>query len=210
MRRRTIEKERLNRVAIQFEASLGVEREEEIHRIRAENDDIFFPGLYTLSKYRLADAFVPDFITFRPTLAIENNPGGFVMFIEIEKADYPLFTNGGDPSSKLTHAVRQVQNWKTWVTANRDYFTRELEKRLQNFGPFDEHEENTLRYGFRERYSVLIGRRSTLRIEDRILLAQMNEDLNNISIMTYDMLLDRIVDASRDHGGYGWHSNWLE
>lgn len=51
-----------------------------------------------------------------------------VQLVEIERADNTLFTNGGDPSSKLTHAIRQVQDWKLWIRDNRDYYQRQISK----------------------------------------------------------------------------------
>ena len=35
-----------------------------------------------------------------------------------------MFTGKGDPSAALTHALRQLSDWRTWLTFNRDYAAR--------------------------------------------------------------------------------------
>jgi hypothetical protein len=115
-----------------------------------------------------------------------------VSFVEIERADFPLFNKNGDPSAKLTHAIRQLQDWKSWVKTNRNYLCRDLEKYLLSLGSLQEHEEPSFRFGFSESYYVVIGQRNVMTVDNRLLLAQMNDDLNGISVITYDMLLNRI------------------
>jgi hypothetical protein len=49
--------------------------------------------------------------------------------------------------------------------------------------------------GFSLRFIAIAGRRNTMTVADRILLAQMNDDLDGIEIITYDVLLDWLLDA---------------
>jgi hypothetical protein len=42
------------------------------------------------------------------------------------------------------------------------------------------------------RYLVIAGRRASMTIDDRLRLSQMNNDLQDIKIVTYDVLIDRI------------------
>ena len=204
-----IDTNQMRQIALEFDAALKKESEEEIHKVMAANDDVFFPDLHTISKYKLADEYITDFISIRPESDYMNDPRAMVQLVEIERADYPLFTNGGDPSSRLTHAIRQVQDWKFWIRDNRDYFQRQISKQLRKF-QLEKHEHNNSRHGVSEHYIVIIGRRYAMTIEDRMRLAQMNDDLDGIAVMTYDMLLDRIVDATREHGSYGWRSYWFD
>jgi hypothetical protein len=189
-------KNRWKQVGLEFEAILDGNNEEAIHRILNSNKDIFFSADLTISKFKLGDLFVTDFLNVQPSSRLTCDPRAHVSFVEIERADFPLFSKSGDPSSKLTHAVRQVQNWKSWVKTNRDYLARQIERHLVR-EPLSDHQEPTLRYGFAEDYQIFIGRRNSMSIEDRLLLAQMNDDLDGILIMTYDTLLDRLVEASR-------------
>jgi hypothetical protein len=53
--------------------------------------------------------------------------------------------------------------------------------------------ERSIVQGFQDRYLIIVGRREGMRIEDRLALEQMNHDLLNIRIITYDVLLDGIL-----------------
>ena len=48
------------------------------------------------------------------------------VLIEIERPDFPLFTRHGDPTAKLTHAQRQVEDWLDWISDNKDYAQRHI------------------------------------------------------------------------------------
>lgn len=120
--------------------------------------------------------------------------------IEIERADKKMFTANGDPSAVVTHAVRQVQDWKQWVSANRQYVARDILDRWDESVPVREpvlggeywNPEYILRH-FAVFYYVIVGRRTFLRVPERLRLEQMNDDLANIKIMTYDVLIDRLI-----------------
>ena len=90
---------------------------------------------------------------------------------------------------------------------NRDYFQRQIAKHLRNY-PLEKYEHADVRHGVSEQYLVIIGRRHRMTVQDRMRLAQMNDDLDGILVMTYDMLLDRIIDGTRDGHRYGWWGYW--
>ena len=197
-------REKTKRVAVEFEAALKRESEEAIQVIMANNRGTFFPGVFAISKYKLADAFVTDFLTIGPSY-FSNTPIPMVSLIEIERADFTLFTVNGDPSAKLTHALRQVQDWKAWVKRNQDYLCRQIQEFLRDVPEYGEEVRGSLQYGFLEQYRVFIGRRNSMSIADRLRLSQMNEDLHEISVMTYDVLLDQIVARVNGEPWFGDH-----
>jgi hypothetical protein len=55
-----------------------------------------------------------------------------------------------------------------------------------------------MKHDFSDEYLVIAGRRSDLTGSDRLRLAQMNDDLNCIRVITYDVLIDALV--KRLHG----------
>jgi hypothetical protein len=192
-------------LAEEFEILLDCDSEEKIHKFLFENP-IFInclggEGAIVFSKFKLADEYIPDFILLGEEMHT-NALAAYVSLIEIERADKPLFTKSGDPTSILSHTVRQVQNWKTWFTENRTFLRKRFkdiliqnppdyheimskyERRIENFG---------LDYGFYARYYCVIGRRKQLAVKDNILLGQMNHDLSDINIITYDVLLEYFI-----------------
>ncbi|MDQ3820454.1 MAG: DUF4263 domain-containing protein [Acidobacteriota bacterium] len=194
-------------VAVQFETVLGSSDEQVAHTFLETHPELFgFLRDWGMikSKFRLADAFIPDFVSFGSGPSA-NDIRPYISFIEIECPTMQLFTKAGDPASGLTHAVRQVQNWKHWVTNNRMYFQQilanilaeEMSKVRKNW-LIDQRlrglqGEYGLPGGFKDRYIVIAGRRNTMTVPDRILLAQMNDDLHGIQIITYDVLLDWLL-----------------
>lgn len=68
------------------------------------------------SKFRLGSQHVTDFAFVR-----DDSPGLRWHFIEIERPDVPLLTKNGDPTAKLSHALRQLHDWHIWFANNRAY-----------------------------------------------------------------------------------------
>lgn len=98
------------------------ESEEVIHQFLA-NHSYFFNTLIRLfdssplySKIKLGSDFELDFCFMDPS-----SFGPNWVFIEIERPEHKLFNKSGDPSSKLSHAIRQVQDWQYWVSDNISY-----------------------------------------------------------------------------------------
>ena len=216
MFRRAYEKGAIEEALIAFEGALASGTEEEIHQF-LENHPLFLDVLkydgFLKSKFRLADAYIPDFVTVaaqRMSQRIEP----VVTFIEIERANGSLFTKAGDPSSFLTHAVRQVQDWKRWVSENRTYLHTHLQKVILEEFERDQEEESDhsrryhrermtvgITHGFKDRYLVVAGRRQSMTVAERIRLTQMNDDLQDVRIITYDALIE---DVFRALGHFEW------
>jgi len=195
---------------------LQTDREQDVHSFFEEYPYVFefaCPSGLVISKMPLGSSFVTDFV-----LAIKdlnsNDPTPVVALIEIERPSLSLFTKSGDPTSNLTHAIRQVQNWKRWLAANRGYFVDELRRALESEPTWHEGQCWTrdkliheLGDGFHDRYIVIAGRREQLKRSDRLLLGQMNRDLRDIVIITYDVVIDAVVRNARLRG-YG--TSWRE
>lgn len=192
------------RLASEMEAIIDDGREEAIHQFLATNTELLGfvgPRAMIWSKYRLGSEFVADFVSVGDE-GWSNDPRPLVVLVEIERANYPIFTSKGDPAAFLTHAIRQVQDWKRWVSANREYFARDLLTRWMERGASeadsrDLYLRQKLVNHFAVEYKVLAGRRNQMRVAERLRLAPMNDDLANIKILTYDAILDELMDVAQ-------------
>ena len=99
--------------------------------------------------------------------------------VELESPRTSLFTKAGNPTATLTHAIRQIMNWRTWLTNNLSYATRPESEDGLGLSKLRSDVEGL----------ILIGRRSKLSDSDNALRSQMSHDLN-IAIHTYDYILD--------------------
>jgi hypothetical protein len=198
-----MEMSKLKKIAKDFESVLESTHEEKIHQFLVEQSFLFgflrdHNGIVK-SKFKLGNDFITDFLSIGTDHS--NSPNLMITFIEIERPNISLFTKAGNPSADLSHALRQIQNWKTWIKVNRDYFSRSVQKSLNNdknvkrvkriFWNERGIDKNPISY-FIERYLIIAGRRASLSVEDRFLLSQMNEDLHNINIVTFDVILEQI------------------
>ena len=100
--------------------------EEEIHRLLANHIE-FWNGIVRLgggcplyTKISLGGEYAVDF-----AYVDMSSNGAEWHLVEIEPPGFRLFTKAGDPSHRLTHALRQVRDWQHWVAVNTS-FARKL------------------------------------------------------------------------------------
>lgn len=152
--------------------------EEHVHQFLANNAFFLLQtpiyGHYlVVSKPKLGERLIPDFGLFGSC----NGP--WWTFVELEKPSDNVFTRSGDPSAALTHAIRQIKDWRSWISENIAYFK-------ECFGA----EHGFL--GCQTPYvnmMIVIGRRSALNRENFKLLQQFNLD-RYVTVVTYDYFLD--------------------
>ncbi len=153
--------------------------EETYHRFLHDNAGWFFSDgvnrLVVLSKIRLGANCVTDFVTTYSQMS----HGFFYELIEIESPHAPPFTNAGDPSARLAHAIRQIHDWKDWLEENR-----EGAKRLFPSALFSIHDCANFRFtiyiGNRENTSRWLPQRNRLSSE------------LGIEIRSFDALTDHL------------------
>ena len=130
-------------------------------------------GRYVIPQKRLGAEHVTDFMIG------QKHSGGFEWeAVELESPRARMFTSKGDPTSQLTHAIRQIQDWRAWLRRNQDYAARPRSESglgLTDIGPELP--------GF-----ILIGRRQEIPDDTNDRRRQMVNDLN-IRIHSYDFLL---------------------
>jgi hypothetical protein len=197
----------LKQFACSFDQILKSDCEEPVYQFMASHPSLFnfiHKRGFVLTKFPLGSEYITDFIVLGREL-FSNSPFLIATLIEIEPPSTQLFTKSGDPSSKLTHVLRQIQDWKTWVSNNSAYFKdrlisnmlkpTEIKLMTHKLGKADiEDIRNLALRGIRPRYLIICGRRANLTTMDRIRLTEMNEDLRNIHVITYDVILEELLD----------------
>jgi hypothetical protein len=133
------------------------------------------------SKVRLGSEYVSDFLFFDPS---SNGPEWFLVEIE-QPCVGPMFVKSGDPSSRLTHAITQVENWQEWVASNLSYAEKLMPQIDRPFG------------------LVFFGRRSELESDDaRVRLRALNRrHRGNLQVRTLDSFIDGAEAALHTGGG---------
>jgi len=155
--------------------------------------DGFYPAASTrcalYSKVDLGTEYEIDF-----AFCSANSMGLWWSFVEIERPDVPLFNKAGDPTKQLTHAMRQITDWDSWLMDNSVYASIELAKmaedRLRYFGWFtgDYARDGALRRPCN--YFIVIGRRATLSTSDNRRRRAICTQNRGLQIVTYDRLFD--------------------
>jgi len=154
------------------------ESEEAVHVCMAESPirDVL-PQLFGWSASNAIVESKPSLHTLIPDFAVGHLVKSTQLhewaLIEIERPSMKLFTQNGDPTANLTHAVHQVTSWRNWIVNNIAY-ARTI---LPDIGPA---------------FSgvVIIGRRDSLN-GAREGLAAFNHTLLNVKVRTYDWVVDK-------------------
>ncbi|MGB8414444.1 MAG: Shedu anti-phage system protein SduA domain-containing protein [Candidatus Binatus sp.] len=127
--------------------------------------DVVYP-YPVFSKVRLGTEYETDFVGVIPS-----SFGPEWRLAEIESPKQCMFTDGGDPSAPLNHAIQQVRNWIRWCEDNISYAQRLMTGLKYPLG------------------IVFCGRRSELTPATQDKLRQLNRN-PDIRIRTLDALID--------------------
>jgi ribosomal protein S18 acetylase RimI-like enzyme len=153
---------------IEFEKIIeGAQFEELIQIFLKDNSYFLDPSALEIKpKVKLGTEHITDFVIV--------NPKSEYVLVEIENVKSKLFTTTGNPTHQLSHALRQVQDWKQWIRDNGAYARQSLPNINEPL------------------YWVIIGRDKDLSEEETKRLQQMNSSSFPIRIMTYDEILRKI------------------
>lgn len=170
--------------------------EQEIHRFLEEHPvllvNVCMQGCFTHLPERCAlYSHVSFGSEYEADFAFVNGSslGAWWVFVELERADDRLFTKAGDPSKELSHALRQLTDWQTWLGDNQAYaessFAKlQLQAQLHGHGNFRRD----------PRYVVIMGRRGTLTSDTNRRRVQICNATKGLEILTYDRLVDPFND----------------
>lgn len=167
--------------------------------------DTFVPAWaerWIFPKFRLGDRYVTDFLMVsRQSLSYD------ITLVELEQPWVPLYTRATVTSKWLNHARRQINEWHTWLTANRSYFLLTIERCanariLDNGGRASDLAREVCLTGPMDLpvmvfYKIVIGRSHTqTREQNEQRAAERQRSSGSIEIVTYD----RLLSAARTHG----------
>ncbi len=130
-------------------------------------------GAWVKPKQRLGSEYETDF------LIAQQGSGGLIWYaIELERPQAILFTRKGDPSAPLTHALRQINDWREWLSRNRSYAAQSRDQ--EGLGLIDIHPDLD---GL-----ILMGRGVDIDTRMTARRRRLARD-NRVEIETYDWLL---------------------
>ena len=154
--------------------------EHDYHKFIRDQPAFFFLQRYqVVSKPDLGSDYQPDFVV----ACDQGSYGIHYRFIELETPHALAYNASGNPSARLTHAMQQVLNWKTWIRSNRRQY-----KKLFPSKYFAAQEFDNLSF------CIYIGRRD----QSPRLTALRNGIAKEvgIEIRSFDALIDRVEELS--------------
>jgi Domain of unknown function (DUF4263) len=130
-------------------------------------------GRWVLPQRRLGSQHVPDFL-----VGDRDSSGRRWTAVELEGPQRSISNRNGDPSAVLWHSIRQILDWRIWLTFNLDYARRDPADAglgLEDISPSLPG-------------LIIIGRRTN---QGRPALRRALEEHLRIEIHSYDWLLER-------------------
>lgn len=76
-------------------------------------------GRWVVPGFRLGSEYICDFI-----IGEKSSVGYEWQVVELENPHTTMFNKNGDPSKALTHAIRQITDWRSWLERNQNYASR--------------------------------------------------------------------------------------
>jgi len=121
--------------------------ESDLHNFIAEHASLFFgQEAIVISQFDLGSDYQVDLVI----AADEGSYGIDYKLVEIELPRKPPYTRSGNPSARLTHAIQQVLNWKTWLKRYRGHVRRFFPSEYHGWEEFTNFS-----------YCIFIGRRTS-------------------------------------------------
>src|SRR5580658_9353951 len=130
-------------------------------------------GAFVIPKVRLGSEYEADFL-----IAYEASGGLVWCAVELESPHAKIFTRKGDPSAILYHALRQISDWREWLSSNRGYAERPRKRHGLGLTDIDPELPGL----------IIIGRGSDIDKEATLRRCRLARD-SRVQIETYDWLL---------------------
>ena len=132
-------------------------------------------GRWVIPQKALGAEYRTDFV-----IGEEDSDGIHWQAVELESHNVKCFTKKGDYTKELTHAVKQIEDWRSWIRDNISYARNERNK--NGLGLIDIVPDLP---GL-----IIIGRRSDLEDKNKYKRRDIGNRLN-IKIHTYDWLYEQ-------------------
>lgn len=160
----------------------SAKREEDIQQFLQNNPQLLIQhlggghGRWVIPKKKLGTEHITDFV-----IGQRSSIGFEWQAVELESPLKSLFNKNGDPSQYLNHAIRQIQDWRSWLVVNQNYASREIADNGLGMTDITGAVPGL----------ILIGRRNESLAQNNARRRQMARDLD-IEIRTYDYLVDSL------------------
>lgn len=167
---------------------------------------------YAFGEFPLGSQYKTDFIL------LNSYSGAWeAYFIELEPVDDPVFTKNRTPTKRVTTAIRQVDDWRDYVSRNLDYLRSEFVRwaKSRDLLAYSSGLEPSNYSGDKladpqtvilTNFIIIVGRSSRLTKEQRSLVGRVSNG-HGCSIVTYD----RILHLARNRYGSSDDPNrWLQ
>ncbi|WP_088252923.1 Shedu anti-phage system protein SduA domain-containing protein [Fimbriiglobus ruber] len=155
-------------------------REEDLQQFLTVNANLLIRhlggghGRWVIPKKKFGSEFITDFV-----IGDRNSDGFRWQAVELESPKSRMFTKAGNPSANLTHAIKQIQDWRAWLVKNQNYAARSVAENGLGLTDITARIEGL----------VLMGRRSFNDDSTKEIRRQMSDDLN-IRFHSFDFLVD--------------------
>jgi hypothetical protein len=193
----------LHRLADAYAEALDrCKQEEEIHRHLSANPLLVTRGISgqpisfeAVSKFPLGGMFVTDFVVLG--CRSEGNPL-HVSLIELESPSARAFTKKGTPSASLAQAIRQTNNWDSWLQEHLDEFCLTLPRRLKgDYGKRDLRVD--LRTAFVD-FRIVIGRKADMTDDNNLYRSTLfRQHSSRLEVLSYDRITFTIRHLAEVH-----------
>ena len=148
-------------------------------------------GYWVIPRKRLGAEYETDF------LLAEDDANRLTWHaVELERPQARLFTIKGDPTAALIHALRQINDWRNWLSHNRDYATRSRDHSGLGLKDIDPELEGL----------IIMGREAHTNASTVELRRRLMRD-NRVRIYTYDWLARQ---AFERHATVTQRDTWLD
>ncbi|WHH58270.1 Shedu anti-phage system protein SduA domain-containing protein [Petroclostridium sp. X23] len=114
-----------------------------------------------------------------------SSDGYSVVLVEFEKANVPfMLTSSNTEHESVRKGITQIRDWKRWLDDNREYF-------LKSSGFRDKGIDVPTSRIF---YCLVVSRRDLMDRKSADLRSQICYEMNNTKIISYDRLVDNIIE----------------
>jgi hypothetical protein len=119
----------------------------------------------------------------------KNSDGYSMVLVEFEKADTKFLLDSSNETSKSVRSgITQINDWKRWIDSSRTYF-------LESFGLRDRGVNIPIT---RFHYCLVVSRRDFMDERALEVRSQLNYEMQNTKIITFDRLSDNIRNLERN------------
>jgi hypothetical protein len=132
-------------------------------------------GRWVISQKALGSEYRTDFV-----IGEKNSDGFHWQAVELESHNAKCFTKNGNYTRELTHAIKQVIDWRSWIGDNINYARNERNKNGLGLTDIVPNLPGL----------IIIGRRKDLQEKNKYERRNIGNQLN-IRIQTYDWLYDQ-------------------